>query len=415
MNLQEIRVNSYLKLGYFIDYDRRTYPIDFSRIDASLYEKMDEDELVRLGTEKLRQTFREQFVSGAEHVIPLSGGLDSRLILGALLELTEAKNIHTCTFGVPGTYDYDIGCQVGRHMGTRQSALPLNGFSYHEDELMNRAHRMHRQVNVFQCPPLWHMDRLFKGSLIWSGYIGDLVAGSHLPKEPAPTLAKVRANYLQKRSMVSSMKLDRSTIEDLLPHLTGGDEDTSLMTREEHLMFEEAVRKFTAPIVLLDGYTYKTPFINTPWFDFMMSVPRQYREGEYLLIKIAQHMFPDLFGLPTKTSYGAPLGARKEYVLFTRGTNKLRKMVRRKFPSLAYPPMLYDDFDERFRERNDLGEIGRRNLADLAKRGIVDWLNLDDIWHRHTQRLGNYGDAIKALVSLEIVLKAEEAAASSAR
>ena len=44
-------------------------------------------------------------------VVPLSGGKDSRLILGALLKLGLRKNIVAITFGTPGTLDYEIAKQ----------------------------------------------------------------------------------------------------------------------------------------------------------------------------------------------------------------------------------------------------------------------------------------------------------------
>jgi Asparagine synthase len=405
MDIREASINSFISFGYFLDYERDDFPIDFSKIDHAPYAALPEQELVRIGTEKLRESFRLQFETGRDHVVPLSGGLDSRLIVAALRELTEARNIQTVTFGVPGTYDYDIGVLVGKHAGTRQSALPVNCFSYHEDELLDRARRMHGQVIVFHCPPLWHFDRLFGKSLIWSGYVGDAVAGSHLREQPSATQDEAKRRYLARRRLIRSMRLDRASDDEFLPHLTTTNLPPSTLTHDEQLLFAEGVRKFTAPTVLLDGFQYRTPFINTPWMDFMFSVPAEYRLEERLLIKIGQSAFPDLFGLPTKMTYGAKLGSRPELALAKRVVNKARKAVRRYVPAINYGPILYDDFDERYRDSPGLIELARRNLADLAARGVVDWLDLNDIWRRHQSRRGNFADALNALVSLELVLK----------
>ena len=45
-------------------------------------------------------------------MVPLSGGLDSRTILAALLEAGLKDRITTVTYGTPGTWDYDIACDV---------------------------------------------------------------------------------------------------------------------------------------------------------------------------------------------------------------------------------------------------------------------------------------------------------------
>jgi hypothetical protein len=407
MDIREASIHSFLSFGYFLDYDRDDFPIDFSKIDHALYADLPEQELVRIGIDRLRESLRLQFQAGRDHVVPLSGGLDSRLIVAALCELTEARNIQTVTYGVPGTYDYDIGVLVGKHAGTRQSAIPINSFSYHEDELLDRARRMHGQVIVFHCPPLWHFDRLFGSSLIWSGYVGDAVAGSHLRERPSATQEEAKRRYVQRRRLIRSMRLDRASEEDLLPHLTVGTLPPTTLSYDEQLLFAEGVRKFTAPTVLLDGFQYRTPFINTPWMDFMFSIPAKYRLGERLLIKIGQQAFPDLFELPTKMTYGAPLGSRPELALAKRAVNKARKAVRRYIPAIGYGPILYDDFEERYRDSPGLIEIARRNLADLAARGIVDWLDLDKIWLDHQSRRGNFADALNALVSLELVLKSK--------
>ncbi len=408
MDIHEASVHSFLGFGYFLDYDRNDFPIDFSKIDHAPYAALPEEELIRIGVEKLRETFSLTFESGRDHVVPLSGGLDSRLIVAALREQTEAGNIQTATFGVPGTYDYDLGCLVGKHAGTRQSAIPINGFSYHEDELLDRARRMHGQVIVFHCPPLWHFDRLFGKSVIWSGYVGDAVAGSHLRENSSTTQDEAKRRYVERRRLIRSMRLDRCQDSDLLPYLSTGDLPPTTLSYDEQLLFAEGVRKFTAPTVLLEGFEYRTPFINSPWMDFMFSVPKPHRLEERLLIKIGQKAFPDLFALPTKMMYGAPLGSRPELALAKRVVNKARKAVRRYVPSVNYGPILYDDFEERYRDSPGLIEIARRNLADLSARGIVDWLDLDAIWKRHQDRSGNFADALNALISLELVLKSKK-------
>jgi Asparagine synthase len=401
----DARIQSYLKLGYFIDYERNDCPIDFSRVDPAKWRHATEEQLLDEATNALRTTFAQLFDAKDEHVIPLSGGLDSRLILAALAELTEAKNLHTVTFGVPGSYDYDFGCQVAKHAGTRHTAIAIDGFTYDIDDLVERGRRMHAQVSMFFAAPLWQMERLFGRSVIWSGYVGDAIAGSHLYRDPSPTFEAAKRRYLKRRVIVRSGPLHRASDDDLLQYVSEGDLAPSILTYDEQVLFAEGVRKFTTPIVLMDGFTYRTPFINSPWMDFMMSVPAPLRYDEALLLKLTERIYPKLFALPTKMFYGVGPMLRRERVLATRAINKLKRFGKRRLPFLGYPPALYNDFDERFRDSPDLMRIARACLDGLERRGIVDWLDLNALWKRHQDRSVNVGDALAILSSLEINLQ----------
>lgn len=72
-----------------------------------------------------------------------------------------------------------------------------------------------------------------------------------------------------------------------------------------------------------------------------------------------------------------------------------------RLPSIAN----YIDFDRGLRERADLKAVVYENIKALKKRQIVDWIDVDAIWHSHQRMEGNYADALTLLASLEINLK----------
>jgi len=407
---EALRIQSFLKLGYFIDYARTRYPIDFSRTNKRLYVDATREEILACGKECLWRTFSQSFKVGQDNVVPISGGLDSRLILGALLEHTEARNLSTYTFGVPGSYDYELGCLVAKEFGTRHVAFSLKDISYHEDDLLDFARRSDCQAQVFYSPPLREVLKRYGSSIIWSGYIGDLVAGSHLYAQPSPTLADAKRRHLKRRNFVRSTKLHTCADEDLLPFMGGGTtgigpED---VTFDEQVTFAEAVAKYTEPLVLFQGFEYKTPLINSPWMDFMLSAPDHLRLGEGLMIEIARSAFPRLFGLPSKNSLGLTLGANPRYLTALKYLNKGRKLLHRFVPAFSDPHVLYNDYDQAIRSSPDVRRIVLESIQQLKRRGIVGWLDLDAIVRRHMRRIRNHGDALIILASLELVLRARE-------
>lgn len=410
MDISELRIESFLKLGYFIDYAGRRRPIDFSAVDKELYRDADQAALVTIGITKLRETFVSEFELGKDHVVPLSGGLDSRLILGALLEFTEASNLQTYTFGVPGSYDYELGCSVAKAIGTHHMAYPLSKIPYHEDDLLDFARRSDCQALLFLHPPIWELDRRYNGALIWSGFVGDLVAGSFVRHNPSTTLDQAKRQYLRSRVYVRSTKLHRCTDEDFLPHVTSETVDPNVLTFDEQVLWGEGVRKFTEPLVLFTGPIYKTPLINTPWMDFLLSVPNAYRANEELMIEIARASFPTLFSLPSKNSLGRSPPISPHRFAVGRIENKVRKALHQFIPSVNYPHTMYNDFNEGIRNDKRLRELVLANIAALKERQLVHWINIDQLASRHMSRLRNHGDALLTLASLELVLRANATA-----
>ena len=98
--------------------------------------------------------------------------MDSRAILGALLEFTEAKNINTYTFGTPGTLDYDIGNYIAKKTGTNHTVYPLNEYKYSlSEEIMVSKILTISQYYFITLP--FSIANKYSDFKIWSGFMGD--------------------------------------------------------------------------------------------------------------------------------------------------------------------------------------------------------------------------------------------------
>lgn len=406
--LNPISIQSFLKLGYFIEYAGNRRPLDFSHIERARYVDVPRDELVGIGRAKLRQTFAALFPKNMEHVVPLSGGLDSRLILAALLEHTEARNIHTYTFGIPGCYDYEIAAIVAKRAGTRHVTFPMNRLSCHRDDIVAVAKREDCQAVLFYNQPLRELERLFGGGLFWSGFVGDAVAGSHLHSPPSASLQAAKRLHLANRTFVRSTRLHRATDDEFLPYMGETNLPPELLTWDEQVLFSEAVPKFTVAHVLLHGFSYLTPLINTPWMDFMFSVPNRYRFGSKLMIDVGRTAFPQLFDLPSKNRLGHTFDTPDAVVRGSFWINRVRRLAHQFLPGVSWPNVLYNDFDEGIRTSRDMREVVRGALNALERRQICDWVDFSGLWRRHELRLRNHGDALVVLASLELLLQARE-------
>jgi len=254
VNLEELRVNSFLRFGYFCDYSDQRAPIDFSGIDKSLYDKATREDLISLGVEKLRETFSRLWQEGRQHVVPLSGGLDSRLILGAILEHVSAEQLQTYTYGIPGAYDFEISNSIARKLGTQHLPVSLAAEMYSLDAEISAAKRTGCQAVLFHHPPLERLDQQFPGALFWSGYVGDAVAGSYLQDEPSATLREAQIRLLRNRVRTKSIRLIQCNDEEFLPYMRQDHIDPNMLTLDEQVFCNEVAPKVAAPLILYSGH-----------------------------------------------------------------------------------------------------------------------------------------------------------------
>ena len=398
-------LNSFLKFGYFLNYQNSKFNFDYSVINKDEYVNVTEKELIDLGGRIWLNVINKNFELGANHLVPISGGLDSRAILGALLEFTEAKNINTYTFGTPGTLDYDIGNYIAKKTGTNHTVYPLNEYKYSLSEEIMVSKNIDHQSILFHHPPLFSIANKYSDFKIWSGFMGDPLAGSHLLKNPSENKEEAIINFINRNIFVKSCNLlnnnDSSTgLETYL--------SSEMILKSNSITFDDLYDfnyrqlRYIAPHVLMDGFNYKTPFVDEEWFSFILSIPSNYRENQYLYNQMLINFFPNLFKYKTKHNHGLSLGANKIKIKVQKGLN----FIKRKSSIFNDPYINYIDFNHGIRNRKDLNSIIYSSIMDLKERKIIDWINIDNIWKRHINKESDHADALITLASLEIHIKA---------
>lgn len=403
--MDQNNLNSFLKFGYFLDYKNSKTNFDFSEINKLEYDGLSENELIEFGSKLWLNVINKNFELGKNHLVPISGGLDSRAILGALLEFTEAENIHTYTFGTPGTLDYDIGNYIAKKIGTKHSVYPLTDYKYSLDEEILVSKNIDHQSILFHHPPFSSLTNQYSDFQTWSGFMGDPVAGSHLLKNPSINKEDAIINFIEKNTFVKSYNLssNKESNADLETYLSSEMiSKSNSITLDELFDFNYRQLRYIAPHVLMDGFNYKTPFVEKEWFNFMMSIPNNFRENQYLYNEILVNSFPKLFKYKTKHNSGLSLGANKIRIKAQKGLH----FIKRKSGVFTDPNINYIDFSNGIRQRKDLNKLVYDNIMDLKARKIVDWIDIDQIWKNHINKTTNHADALLTLASLEIHFKA---------
>jgi len=404
--LDYINLNSFLKFGYFLNYKNPNYLIELSEIRKNEYSDCYEKELVDIGIELFKKAIITKFDYNQKHVVPLSGGLDSRAILSTLLELTEAKNIYTYTFGTPGTWDFDIGNLVAKVTGTNHVNYPLTEYEYKIEELIEISRRIDHQTTLFLHAPISEIEKQFSGFNIWSGAIIDVFFGRHTHKKKADNLEDAKINFINENIYCKSIDLTNVKNNEYFNYISYYESTKRYISFEHALDLINRQLKYIAPHVLMKGFNYKVLFKDKKLTDFSLSIDENWHKNQYLYKKMFLQAFPELFNLPYKSNLGLPVNANNLSILKKRTIRKLKKYINRVHPFFPDKGVNYINFNEAIRTRKDVRTIIYNNIMDLKNRKLLDWVNIDLIWDEHINKKKDHAEALITLASLEIHIKA---------
>ena len=412
-------IDAFLYFGYIpkvkIDFSTPPWSLISKKSKADLIKFSTENDLINKGVAALKKAITSTLKEGdneSSHFLPLSGGLDSRTILGGMLENLNPSQIHTATFGMPATWDFKIGPRVAKFANVKNNTIDFSSLNWDNDSLVNFATQLEAPISLFKCFLYQQIQKFMEpNDIFWCGFMGDALAGSTLFADENDSWNTVITKWVHLNRYTKSTSLEQSNFrpEAFLPDQPLIDKDIISFDDQINLSIRElGIYKNT---ILPNGFEHRTPFSHPDWITFILQMPRQLRKNKYIYRKIVQQAYPSLFEFPTKTRYGLPLDAPKWQLAIQHGVVYAKSKVRQYFPSAAWainPLTNYMDFDEQLRNKNALKNIIYDNTQDLKKRNIVKFVNINSLWNQHLSRRKNHANALQLLASLEIYFKAQE-------
>jgi len=408
MNKTEI-INNYLYYGYL---PPKQFP---AWLNDGLNLSENFDYSVKGAAQVFDKIFDELLAKypNKKHIVPLSGGRDSRAILGALLERVDKSQIETVTFGVPGQLDYDIGIKVAKWAGVKYHAINLKKIEFTWENIL---------ISVKESPWTYVPDGMFnsisrntfsvKDDIIWSGFLGDPLTGSHLNKTTEKDVCINK--FITEQQRVRKFNLFASCLQtnDIISKTKPNN-----MEWDDFLDFGIRQSNCIAPIVLpisnltsfeqsisfeRNGAIVVAPFLNERFKDYWLLAPRELRRNQKLYINMLNYKYPELFALPSKYSLGMPAKSGIRYN-YKRYKNGVIRRIQKKAPWLGIRStahLNYLDYDTMFRKRNDYKETLNVALDFLKQTDITPWLNLDQLWTDHMKKKKDYGNVFCVLIGL---------------
>lgn len=399
-------VNSFLEYGYV---PRSTPGSVFETVvEAAARDDIDGSEaaLIREGNRVLDLVFNDllsKCEESATHIVPLSGGFDSRTILGALLSRIDPSRIHTVTFGIPGTWDFEYGRRIARTAGVSHDEINLSSmvFNWSPTQVTTWANTYDRKPTRMLEAYVhdWvQAEYISPGNIYWSGFPGEAVAGENLPNDESQTWERAVDRFIGFRQFTDlDLTDDGYDTTAVLPERPFVDKE--ILSYDQQLEFGVRQEYFTRPIVNPGPAT--KPYLHPEWLNFIVNVPREYRVGRDLFKKIVQDRYPDLFSIPTDHTFGLPITASQNRI---RDRQETLDQLAAELTTFVHPVTNYLEFGTSFRHAGPLRTLAENQLRILERREVVPWIQTREIWERH-QDGEDLGAEIRSLLSLELLHK----------
>lgn len=264
------------------------------------------EEAVTVGSRIINEVMDDRCtdVHGVQ-VVPLSGGMDSRFLLGHLVERLGPGAVRTVTLGMPGAFDFEFGQRIARKAGVPNTPIDLRRTEWTIEGAIDFALKAGNPVPVIDGY-LYHQSRLPHGEdcTYWSGFLGGVVAGSHLGNNTTRSWESAVDHFGRSQASRAVAVPDWEHVWRRIAPDTPLVDDIHPV---EQLDYAVRQSSFIVPTVLTPGYRYETPLADSRWAGFLLAQPEQWRRRSLLYRSIIASQFPVLASMPYKGHMGAPL------------------------------------------------------------------------------------------------------------
>lgn len=356
----------------------------------------------------LVQVISEILEDDAPFVVPVSAGLDSRGILGAVLELHEASQIRTYTWGHKGADDFDRVKFLIGSTGVRHELIDLqthSADSWNTQILVDRVSQRPRGVVLGVGETgggrLGTLGRSEPRPLSLSGYLGDSISGKKLNSPPDSTWEGAIDFFIgRNRPYKGRLNVfpDWYNPRDSLPERPLIETGISF---NDQLDWGYRQRQRIGPSVgAYAGDHRKHPYADPRWWRSFMLTPLALRREQRFYKDFLAQSFPRVFPDLQSRQKTRPSLIKKTW-------SHIHGKFRPRVNPFHVDMDLFLGTDPLFRK------FCFENIKDLNRRGLLNWLDLDVVLGEISRNPSDLGRLAYSLASLEINLKAGQLTGST--
>lgn len=268
----------------------------------------------------LRQAIKRQAPGELPAGVLLSGGLDSRMVLAFLQNISPSENLHTFTFGIPGCDDVRYAQEVSARVGTRHHVYELQPdyLLRFVEEGIRLTEGMQNCIHMHALATLHEEVKYAK--VIFKGFFGDALLGYFTFLDFFATyndddLFQLLFDYYPLTFNLSEFdhlfskgfndNLEEAVIETFREVVT---DSNSNLAANQYLQFDLRQRQRRMGLngveLVRSQAIVRTPFCDKDLIDFVLMMPPGYRLGRNLVKDVFIQEFPELAKIPfTETGY----------------------------------------------------------------------------------------------------------------
>ncbi|HII92191.1 MAG TPA: asparagine synthase [Methanosarcina sp.] len=307
-----------IRNGEILIYQKETDNLKTSyyfRFLHSNYYGLPEDKLLELLDSVLVNIFSRLIEStikqGKRLVVPLSGGLDSRIVVTMLKKL-GVNDVICISYGREGNRQSIISKQVAKALGYEWFFVKYTAQKWHDcynskeekyfQEWAGNLSSLPHIHDFLALKELKNQGKIPDNSVFVPGHTGDVLSGSHIPKSYLDNSRKYDLETFLTDSLGMHYNLWKlphnyeleSIFKEKLNNLVSGleiDDNKTCANAIELFDFNERQPKFIINSVRnyeFFGYEWRIPFWDTELIDFYLKVPIEHRVNQDIYKKYAR-------------------------------------------------------------------------------------------------------------------------------
>jgi asparagine synthetase B (glutamine-hydrolysing) len=364
------------------------------------------------GVKAIKESMAEEVGNkppAADHILLLSGGMDSRLVLGELLDILPKSRIIAVTYGIPGAWDFEIAQIIARKFDLRHEVINLLEDKWDIEDLGKAATRLLRPVSVYQSYVRQKITNRFGADCVyWSGFMGDMLSGYGLLRIPNTNKLEAIKKFLaiEPTPNYQDKEFESEIINKIMTEFPWDRLNQSKFCIDDQLDFCLRQRYLIQALLIYKGFTFGVPFLNRKWVNFSANVPYKWRLEQYLYKRIIQEGHKELSKIPYANTAGMSLMASNNEVYLGKAIARIKPYIIRRDPYGSHPRTNYINWTESLRHKGPFQETVYTTLQNLKERAIILDKDIDTWWHNHLNRKGDYTSLLMNLSSMELLLKA---------
>lgn len=264
--------------------------------------------------ELFKKAIKKRYNPNEQICVPLSGGLDSRMIAAAFNELKQTPNLNFVTFGQKNCSDFKISNMIAKKMKQKQKLFVLDN----EDIIVDRKNLVWEVDGLFSIQHMHGLNKLKEYpkhiETIFSGGIGGEVYGcTYHPTEENWNKIPKEEFYLNiYKNQTKNINLDMKYYN--IPHY------------HPHII-TNALRKFTlaSQQYVMSFFNLYLPFLDNEMIEFLFSIKESYRKDYNLYLNALRKAFPDFYNkIPLQKTID-----KKNETKFQIRQQKIKKIIKK--------------------------------------------------------------------------------------